>query len=168
MSPEDQRKRFLALSESIRAGEVLTKEQLEYLQRVLFEMGDDRDPSEALGLKHSSGHSLEKDNARRERSLVIHWMENAILPENEGGLGLTYDQAVQAVFELGRGQWTNPKTKEKYIYKDQDGNMSPPFKTYSDSTIEKIWHSKANKHMRNPVRKDLDIDSPYIFKSSKK
>ena len=163
MSPEDQKKRFLDFANQLQSGAEITREQRVYLQRVFFEMGSGRDANEALGLQFTAGKSLKDANARQDRSLVIHWMKNAMQPEDLGGLGLSLTQDIQAVVELGEGQWTNPKTKEKHTYLDQDGNKGARLPKYSDSTVAKIWKSKDNKHMRNPVRSALEVDSPYKY-----
>ena len=164
MSPEDQKKRFLDFANLLQSGAEITREQRVYLQRVFFEMGSGRDANEALGLQFTTGKSLKDANARQDRSLVIHWMENAMQPEDLGGLGLSLTQAIQAVVELGEGQWTNPKTKEKHTYLDQYGNKGASLPKYAYLTVEKIWNSKKNKHMRNTIRGALDIDSPYEYK----
>jgi hypothetical protein len=163
MSPEDQKKRFLDFANQLQSGAEITREQRVYLQRVFFEMGSGRDANEALGLQFTAGKSLKDANARQDRSLVIHWMENAMQPEDLGGLGLSLTQAIQAVTELGEGQWINPKTKQKHTYLDQYGNKGARLPKYSDSTVEKIWKSKDNKHMRSAIRSALEIDSPYKY-----
>ena len=173
MSPRNQRKRFQALADQLRVNSPpLNKELLAYLSNAFERIGLGEDANVVLGLVHGPGRSEAKEIALEQRCLILHWMTCAMLPENAldefgepaGGLGLTFEQAVDAVLCIADGEWINPKTKEKYSYIDEDGVVKSPFKKYSYETLMRLWREGANKHMRALTQSSIAENSPYPYK----
>jgi hypothetical protein len=173
MSPRNQRKRFQALADQLRdVSRPLNKAQLLYLADVFERIGLGEDANDVLGLVYGPGRSEKDEIALEDRSLILHWMTCAMLPENTldefgelvGGLGLTLDQAVDGVLAIADGEWVNPKTKEKNSYKDANGKINSPFKKYSYDTLMRLWREGSNKHMRTLVQSSTAKNSPYRYK----
>lgn len=173
MSPRSQRKRFQALADQLRDGSTpLNKDQLVYLVDTFERIGLGEDANSVFGLVYGPGRSEDKEIALEQRSLILHWMTCAMLSETaldefgqpSGGLGLTLEQAVDAVLSIADGEWVNPKTKERYSYIDSNGDLKSPFKKYSYDTLMRLWREGANKHMRTVTQSSLAKNSPYRYK----
>lgn len=173
MSPRNQRKRFLALADQLRNdSSPLNKDQLAYLADSFEQIGLGADANNVLGLVYGPGRSEKDEIALEDRSLILHWMTCAMLPENvldefgepAGGLGLTLEQAVDGALAIADGEWINPKTKEKHSYKDANGEIKSPFKKYSYDTLMRLWREGANKHMRVLMQSSTAKNSPYPYK----
>jgi hypothetical protein len=173
MSPRNQRKRFQALADQIRDGSTpLNKEQLAYLVDTFERIGLGEDANIVLGLTYGPGQSEKDEISLEQRSLILHWMTCAMISETAtdksgnfiGGLGLSFEQALDAVLSIADGSWINPKTKEKFNYKDYQGNIKSPFKKYSEDTLRRLWREGANKHMRTATQSSLAKNSPYPYK----
>ena len=162
MSPEDQKKRFLAFADRLESGAEITQKERTYLQRIFFEMGSGRDANEALGLKYLAGQSVKDVSARQNRSVVIKLMETMILPRDQGGLGFTRTQAILKIVEYGENKLAYlPNQKNAALY--QNSVEKRKFPKYSYLTLEKMWKAKKNSHMRKIVSTATDIDSPYQY-----
>jgi hypothetical protein len=173
MSPRNQRKRFQAIADQLRDNSPpLNIEQLAYLSNAFERIGLGEDANVVLGLVYGPGQSEDKEIALEQRCLILHWMTCAMLPENAlnefgepaGGLGLTFEQTVDAVLCIADGEWINPKTKEKHSYIDADGVVKSPFKKYTNDTLMRLWREGANKHMRTLVQSSTAKNSPYRYK----
>ena len=165
MSVLTQRKRFLALSDQIRDGKVpLTNEQINYLADAFEKIGLGCNADFALGLSYSAGKSKSKDKALEERRFVLHWMTCAMQSEEEGGYALNIDEAIQAVIQLADGDWTIPRTNERLICKDANGNKRGIFKKYSDDYLRNMWYDSKNKPFKTVHVAALDMGSPYEYK----
>jgi hypothetical protein len=173
MSPRNQRKRFQALADQLQDNSPpLSKEQLAYLSNAFERIGLGEDANAVLGLVYGPGRSEQDEISLEQRSFILHWMTCAMLPENAldefgepaGGLGLTLEQAVDAVLSIADGEWINPKTKEKHSYVDPNGVIRSPFKKYSYDTLKRLWREGANKHMRTVTQNSITKNSPYPYK----
>lgn len=173
MSPRNQRKRFLAIAEQIRNGSPpINKDLLAYIAEAFERIGQGEDANSVLGLKYGRGQKKEDEISLEQRSLILHWMTCAMRPENDldefgnpaGGLGLTLEQAIDAVISISEGSWTNPKTKEKCTYFDVNGKLKSPFNNYTYETLSRLWRESANKHMRTLTQSGTAKNSPYPHK----
>lgn len=171
MFPSEQLKRFQAFADQIRSGLPITEEQRAYLEDVFDRLGAGEDANEVMGLTYGPGKRRSDEIALQQRFLILHWMRCAMTPEDAkdsagheiGGLGLTLEQAVNAVLDIADGEWTNPKTKEKHTYKDPDGSIRSPFRKYSYDTLHALWRSGANKHMKQEYATAFVPNSPYPY-----
>jgi hypothetical protein len=173
VSPRNQRKRFQALADQLRNNSSpLNEDQLDYLANAFERIGLGEDANTVLGLAYGPGRSEDKEISLEQRSLILHWMTCAMLSDTDldesgqlvGGLGLTLEQAVDAVLAIADGEWINPKTKEKYSYINTNGEVKSPFKKYSYDTLMRLWREGANKHMRTVMQSSLAKNSPYPYK----
>lgn len=174
--PSDQRKRCLAVADQIRDGQPLTEDQLSYLANVFEQIGHGADANHAMGLSYGPGQKAKDEKALQQRFFVLHWMGWAQVPENIldkegydiGGLGLTLEQTIDAVLAIGGdGEWTNPKTGEKFVYKDEAGNVRSPFPKYTYDTLHALWRRGENKHMKELFASALTPNSPYPYEKIK-
>jgi len=145
MNIRTQRKRFAALADQLRDGFDLTTEQKDFLIAAFEKISIGFSSDEALGLKHTAGYSDKKEIAAEKNRLVLHWMACAMQPLEEGGFGLTLEQAIEAAVALSEGQWTNPISNETHIYKDKVGNPTGLFPQHTFDTLKKMW-SEAGKN----------------------
>lgn len=176
MFPSDQRKRFLAAADQIRNGSPLTDEQLEYLANVFEQIGHGSDANQVMGLTYSPGQRKVDEEALQERSFLFHWMRCAQVPAglldeqgcDVGGLGLTLEQTVNAVLDINDiGEWTNPVSGEKHIFKDAAGNIRSPFPKYTYDTLHAYWRTGKYKHMKELIASALTPNSPYPYEGRK-
>ena len=138
MNPLDHLKRIKALAEHLKNKEALTAEQYNYLANVFEQIGNGEDANKVLGLKYEVGQNETKAEARQRISFALHWIANAILPEEEEGLGYTLDKAFEEA--------------EKH------------FPDFSYDMLRKYWYQLDKKHMQNLNRGTFDPDSPYDYK----
>jgi len=165
MSVRTQRKRYGALARQIRNKNTpLTEEQLNYLANAFEKIEMGCDANFALGLAYMAGHKEADDIALEDNRLILHWMTCAMTLENDGGLGLSLEQAIEAVVALSEGEWINPNTKEHHIYKDRDGKNQGRFKKHTYEYIEKMWYLRANKPYKTTEVSQYDLGSPYPIK----
>ena len=156
------KRRFAALAQQLKNNTPLNEEQRLYLAEAFAQIANGTDANEAMGIKYSKGKSDAKDQATEKHFLIIHWMTAAILSEEEGGLGLSITQAIDAVSALMNGSWTNPITKQQYVFKDSAGRPQSQFGCiYTTGNIKKIWDSRKNKHMKVVSTTTTAKDSPY-------
>ena len=91
-------------------------------------------------------------------------MACAMQPFEDDGLGLNLDQTIQAVIDLSKGEWINPNTKKKHIYKDKHGNKVGLFQSHTYETLKKMWSNAGKNGYRAIDVSDLDESSPYQYK----
>jgi hypothetical protein len=164
MNIRTQKKRFAALADQLRDGFDMTKEQKDFLIAAFEKISNGFSSDEALGLKHTAGYSDKKEIAAKKNRLIIHWMACAMQPIEEEGLGLTLEQAIEAVIDLSEGQWTNPITKKTHIYKDKTGQPTSAFPRHSYDTLKKMWSKAGKMGYRSTDISALDENSPYPYK----
>lgn len=174
--PTDQRKRYLAAADQIRDGKPLTEDQLAYLADVFQKIGHGADANEVMGLTYGPGQRAKDEKSLQQRFFVLHWMRWAQVPENIlddegfdiGGLGLTLEQTIDAVLAIGcDGEWINPKTGERFVYKDDAGNVQSPFPKFTYDTLHAMWRRGQNKHMKELFASVLTPNSPYSYEKIK-
>ena len=91
-------------------------------------------------------------------------MACAMQPLEEGGFGLTLEQAIEAAVDLAEGQWINPITNETHIYKDKDGNPIGLLPRHTHDTLKKMWSEAGKNGARTTDVSALDENSPYAYK----
>ena len=165
MNVRTQRKRFGALAIQLRECKVpLSDTQLDYLAEAFEKISEGCSADIALALSHTAGQTVSKEISAEERAVVIHWMHCAMQPIKDGGLGLDLDQATLAVMHLSDGDWINPKNRERFTYKDKQGNPIGKFKKYTYETIKKAWYDRENKRFKTLDLSALVVGSPYGIK----
>ena len=164
MNTRTQRKRFAAIADQLRNGVALTIDQADFFINAFEKISIGINADEALGLKHTAGYSDAKEIAAENNRKILHWMACAMKPVEDDGLGLNLEQTIQAVINLSEGEWINPITKDKHIYKDKDGNKIGVFKRHTYETIEKMWSQAGKTGARSVVMSALEENSPYPHK----
>lgn len=106
MSIKDAQKRLVYIAECLRAGVVLAEEDKEFLCEALIKISYGEEPKAALGVKPKRGERVSKAYQERIRAadkrkrLAMGWLAVATTPENEGGLGLSNEEAITRIGEL--------------------------------------------------------------------
>ncbi len=143
MSRRTQQKRFLALSNQLESGGELTQEQLNYLAKCFYAIGNGEDSNSVFGLSYDHGRS-ESDEKRRENlRLIFSWILVAI--DNESGHGWTLKKALDEVASIS-------VTK------------GSPFKPMSRNSIERAWYNKKYDYLKDQTFSATDIDSPVAYR----
>ena len=139
MARRTQQKRFLALSDQLESGGELTQEQLNYLARCFYAIGNGEDSNSVFGLSYNQGRS-EADEKRRENlRLMFSWISAAI--DQEFGHGWTLRKAIDeaAALSVTKGS---------------------PFRAKTRDAIERAWYNKKYQYLKVPILRATDLDSP--------
>ena len=114
-----QHARIIKIGKLIAEDEPLSEIDKVFLSEALVTIGNDGDPKEALGIKVKRGNSpREKQQRRNNRDkLAMAWIAAAKASEEEGGLGLTLDAAIDLYEEESRDHYifgVNEDTLRRY------------------------------------------------------
>ena len=92
-----QHKRIAKIGKLLAESKPLSGADSEFLGGALLTIGDGGDPAEALGINVKRGGTpLKKQRELYNRDqLALSWIAAAIASEEEGGLGLTLDDAIE-------------------------------------------------------------------------
>ena len=162
MNIRTQRKKFGALANQIRERKIpLSDAQLDYLAEAFEKISEGCSADIALALSHTAGYSETKEIALEDRAKVIHWMFCAMQLPAEGGYGLNLEQATIAAMHLAEGDWFNPINRDRFTYKDNNGNLIGQFKKYTYDTLQKMWYDIENQRFKTTNLSPLAVSSPY-------
>lgn len=161
MSVRNQMKRFGAFAVQIKERKIpLSDAQLNYLAEAFEKISLGCPPDVALALNHTTGQSTSKEISVENRALVIHWMYCAMQPKEDGGYGLSLDQAINAAIQLAEGKWLNPTNGKIISNRDIEGNING-LKLYTYATLEKMWSAQENQRFKTLNLSALEVGSPY-------
>ena len=95
MSIRDRQARLRNLAEQIAIGAPIDEEEKEFLSTALIAIANGEDAELALDVKAKRGERKSKvmSDSELHRQVALAWIATAILPESEGGLGLTIKDA---------------------------------------------------------------------------
>lgn len=141
MNPLDYIFTYKAFAQQMADKVPLTTEQFEWLEKAFTALANTQDPKIVFGLKHQSGNSLNKDYARTNTSLVLHWISAAIEKDPETNERMSLQEAFQKGAEM--------------LNKLNGGQVD----RYDDSYIQKLWYQFP--HMQSSIRSPNDLDHPY-------
>ena len=136
MSVLERRKRLLTIAKSIETGVALSDADADFLSGALEKIADGVDPSLALDVKAKRGEKTSKAHQEKVKhsefmkALALRWLATAIAPEEEGGLGLSNEQAFGMI-----------------------GELSPVFKDtkafgFTEETLKTYWADNPEMHHR--------------------
>lgn len=136
MSVIERRKRLIKISETIKAGNVLSEADAKFLSDALVNIAEGEDPQRALDIKAKRGERTSKayqekvEHGDLMKSFALGWLATAIAPLDEGGLGLSNEAAFVMI-----------------------GEFSPVFKDtkafgFTEETLKTYWADNPNKHSR--------------------
>ncbi len=103
MSVIDGQKRLRKIGNLVASGSALSKEDRTFLSAALRDIADGEDAAEALDVKAKRGERKSKKSRERKKTMqfALGWIAAARLPEEEGGLGLTLEDACAKLGENG-------------------------------------------------------------------
>jgi hypothetical protein len=99
MSVFDGQQRLIAIAESIKSGINLNHVDAIFLSDALYKIVEGEDPKQVLNIKPKRGERTGKAYQQKlkdgelRKTVALSWIAAATLPENEGGLGLTVEEA---------------------------------------------------------------------------
>lgn len=107
-------------------GKKLTIQEEEYLGKALVAIAGGAEPKQSLGIKPQKGEKVGIDakQAENRRRLAISWIKTAILPAEEGGLGLTLSEAIEKIGDVNNQNPPFGLSEETLKNKWRDGNLN--------------------------------------------
>ena len=133
MSVAEGQKRLRRIAQTIESEETLDETDRRFLIVALTDIADGKDAASALDVKAKRGERKSKQSSQRrlDRKLALAWIAAARLPENEGGLGLTLDDACAKLSALDpnlfnfteetlRSYWSKNPVKQKAVFDLED------------------------------------------------
>ena len=145
MSVRTQRKRLLALADSIEAGRDLSEQENQCLVIGLRCLGKGSDANRAFGVAYDRGKGKIKEEKREGYRLMFSWILAAI-DKSEYGLGLSVTEALHAAAEIAQ--------------RNQSGN----FPDVSYETLRRAWYRKEYQYLKHITFTPLDKDSPIEYR----
>ncbi len=103
MSVIDGQKRLRKIGNLVASRSALSTEDRTFLSAALRDIADGEDAAEALDVKAKRGERKSKKSRERKKTMqfALGWIAAARLPEEEGGLGLTLEDACAKLGENG-------------------------------------------------------------------
>jgi hypothetical protein len=99
MSVFDGQQRLISIAESIKVGIELNHADAIFLSDALYKIVEGDDPKQTLNIKPKRGERTSKAYQQKlkdgelRKIVALSWIATVTLPENEGGLGLTVEEA---------------------------------------------------------------------------
>ena len=103
MGIADGQRRLRKIAQHLKVGTALADLDRRFIASALAHIADGEDAEAALGVKAKRGEKKGK-NARKRKTIsemALAWIAAAKLPEEEGGLGLTLEEARAKIGENG-------------------------------------------------------------------
>lgn len=100
MTVIEGQQRLIAIADSIKAGIKLNVVEAIFLSAALYKIVEGEDPKHALNIKPKRGERTSKayqqrlKNGELMKTFALSWLATATLPENEGGYGLSIEEAL--------------------------------------------------------------------------
>jgi hypothetical protein len=103
MTITDSQNRLRRIAKALESGTTLSPIDRNFLSVALSAVADGADANKALGIKAKRGERKSKKSRGRRvtKKHAMAWIAAARLPEEEGGLGLTLEQACALVSNEG-------------------------------------------------------------------
>lgn len=103
MTITDAQNRLRRISKTLGSGTTLSPIDRDFLSDALSAVADGDDANKALGVKAKRGERKSKKSRSRQvtKKHAMAWIAAARLPEEEGGLGLTLEEACALVSDNG-------------------------------------------------------------------
>jgi len=130
MSVTDSQKRLRRLATLIGSGSVVNSEDSKFLSTALSEIADGCDANKALGVKAKRGERKSKQSQIRKatRKHAMAWIAAARLPEEEGGLDLSLEDACALIGEDGLEAFGLTEATLRSYWNKKPSNRSVHFK----------------------------------------
>lgn len=145
MNHFDHRRQLGYLAQRLLRNQPLTLAESNFLGVVLAKISGGADANKVLGVARRRGQSDADAIARKNLSVVMHWIACAITPVDDEppGLGYGLNQALEEATNFARA-----------LFK-VDGEQ------YDVEYLRRCWYAKDKAHMQNVRRTNLDGDFPY-------
>ncbi|MDA9296818.1 hypothetical protein N9Q44_01715 [Gammaproteobacteria bacterium] len=118
------RKKLIVIAQKLEQSEELSADVRLNLAGILRSIGEGADANEAFELKRKPGEKESDELVHYTLSFLFHWISNAILPEEEGGLSLTKAEAIRRASAISKSQRS--------------------LKTFSEKTLKSHWNNKKH------------------------
>lgn len=131
MSIADSQKRLRQLANLIASGSAINDNDRKFLSDALRDIADGDDANKALGVKAKRGERKSKKSQIRKVTEIhaMAWIAAAKLPQQDGGLGLSLEEACALAGNLKafglteetlRSYWNRKPKRRRVIYKKED------------------------------------------------
>lgn len=118
----ERHQRLRRVGQALLDNETVADEDRQFIGQALLNIGSGNDASDELQTKATKGEDSYKTARKRDvrDKLMFGWLEAAMAPMDEGGLGLTKKQAIKKLKESKNGQvWfpVSEETIDRYLRK---------------------------------------------------
>ena len=149
MNHQDQRRRLRRLAQALDKGTSVDQLEMNFLKESLWQIGNGADANATLGLKSGRGQKVSDLVSRRRMSFILHTVECFMFPDpysNEQKM--TLEDACR-------------KAKEEFVPIAKKLYPGADRTRYTAAYIQRCHSSPEYKHMRSPLRRLADDNSPY-------